>query len=114
MGARVFGCDSCQEVCPLNRGARPTTVRDFSSHIAGPDLPIELLLSLEDDEEVRTRFAGSPVLRAKRRGLVRNATIAAANEGAAELLPLLRRLTADADPVVSEQAIQSLRRLESP
>ena len=136
MGTQVFGCDRCQEVCPLNRGVSPTTVSGFTSHIAGPEIPLELLLALRNDDEVRARFAGSPLLRAKRRGLVRNGVIAAANllagygsAGAAprprmqaapdpelgtalraKLESMLRSLATDEDSVVAAQAAQALQR----
>ncbi|MFP4012117.1 MAG: tRNA epoxyqueuosine(34) reductase QueG [Spirochaetaceae bacterium] len=111
MGAWVFGCDLCQEVCPLNAAAHPTRVTDFRNHIAGENIPLEELLNLRTDEEVRRRFAGSPLLRARRRGLVRNACIAAANAGAAELLETIEALTADADHVVSFTARWAAARL---
>lgn len=111
MGDWVFGCDRCQEACPLNAGVRPTTVADFLAPIAGSHIELAELLDLPDDDAVRRRFAGSPVLRAKRRGLVRNACIAAANLGAQELLPRVRNLTGDADPVVAAAAVWASRRL---
>jgi epoxyqueuosine reductase len=111
MGDWVFGCDRCQEACPLNAGARPTTVADFLNPIAGSHIELAELLDLPDDDAVRRRFAGSPLLRAKRRGLVRNACIAAANIGARELLPRVRNLTGDADPVVAAAAVWASTRL---
>lgn len=111
MGDWLFGCDRCQEACPLNAGARATTVADFLNPIAGSHIELAELLDLPDDDAVRRRFAGSPVLRAKRRGLVRNACIAAANIGARELLPRVRNLTGDADPVVAAAAVWASTRL---
>jgi epoxyqueuosine reductase len=104
MGDWVFGCDRCQEVCPLNAGARETGVADFRKHIAGPAPGLAELLTLRDDDAVRRRYAGSPLLRARRRGLVRNACIAAANAGARELREAVAALTGDADEVVAETA----------
>jgi epoxyqueuosine reductase len=111
MGQWVFGCDRCQEVCPLNSRARPTEMEDFRRHIAGPTVDLAGLLALENDDAVRARYAGSPLLRPKRSGLVRNASIAAANAGAVHLLPRLEELSSDTDPVVAETAARSALRL---
>jgi epoxyqueuosine reductase len=109
----VFGCDRCQEVCPLNRRVAETSVGDFRRDNAGPFVPLRELLQLSSDDEVRERFAGSPLLRAKRRGLVRNACIAAANLGARDELPIIRELTQDHDQVVREHAAWALARLRT-
>lgn len=109
----VFGCDRCQEVCPLNRRVKETEVADFRRDNAGPFVPLRELLELSNDDDVRNRFAGGPLLRAKRRGLVRNACIAAANLGAVAELAVLRTLSDDADPVVREHATWAVARLEN-
>jgi epoxyqueuosine reductase len=124
IGNWLFGCDLCQEVCPLNVRAEVTEVTDFVRVKAGESVELRAVLELRDDEDARARFAGSPLLRAGRRGLVRNACVVAANNGAAEapavagataaalgLLPVLRRLAGDADPVVAEHARWAVQRL---
>jgi len=79
IGEWLFGCDVCQEVCPWNRhapvarGIVPTT----------PPPPLESLVSM-NDEEFRERFRGSPLKRARRDGLARNAAIVLANRRRAE------------------------------
>ena len=79
MGGLIYGCDICQDVCPWNQR--------FATGIGDPALAprpenvnpdIAELASL-DDETFRQRFKGSPIKRAKRSGLVRNAAIAIAN-----------------------------------
>lgn len=79
MGGLLYGCDICQDVCPWNqkfateRGDPAVAPRP--ENIA-PDVAEFLTLS---DEEFRVRFKGSPVKRAKRIGLARNAAIAIRN-----------------------------------
>jgi epoxyqueuosine reductase len=46
--------------------------------------------------------------------MVRNAAIAAGNSGRTELVPVLEKLTADADAVVAEAAQWALGRLSGP
>ena len=112
MGNWLFGCDLCQEVCPLNVRAQQTGVSDFLTVKAGESLELREVLEIEDDDEYTRRFAGSPLMRAKRRGLLRNACIAAANTGAREILPLLRRRAADSDPIIASHAQWAVEQLE--
>ncbi len=104
MGNWIFGCDLCQEVCPLNARARITETSDFSGHRAGERIKLGEILSMEDEEGYRARFAGTPLLRPGRAAMIRNAAIAAANTGSIELLPKLRELTRDDNMVIREHA----------
>ena len=74
IGDWLFGCDVCQEVCPWNRHAPPAR----ESAPAPPPPPPEVLVAMTDDE-FRLRFRGSPLKRARREGLARNAAIVIAN-----------------------------------
>lgn len=110
MGSWVFGCDICQEVCPYNHAASPGDTgrwqrgrRDFQP----PDLPLSELLAL-DEAGYRDRFHGTPVMRAKRRGLVRNACVAAGNSGDTSLVSALIGRLADAEPLVRGHAAWAL------
>ena len=78
-GDWVFGCDVCQEVCPWNRFAKETTARPFHPRPGQANPPIADLLDMSDSDFL-TRFAGSPLRRAKRAGVQRNARIARANQ----------------------------------
>lgn len=81
MGNLIFGCDICQEVCPYNQQfAKPLQLEAFKEvTIAGSSIPLQEILAIKDDEEYLQRFAGSPLMRAKRKGLQRNAKIANSN-----------------------------------
>lgn len=110
MGNHVFGCDICQDVCPWNRKAPATTADEF---IPRPELVNPALdwLAEMSTEEFRSVFRGSPVRRAKLRGLRRNAAIAIGNSGNPKFLPLLDRLVADDDAFVAQSAVWAKSRL---
>jgi epoxyqueuosine reductase len=78
LGGWVFGCDVCQEVCPWNRGAPVSAEPAFqgSAGAAFPSLPDLLAL---DELTFRARYRHTPLARARRRGLLRNAAIALGN-----------------------------------
>jgi epoxyqueuosine reductase len=117
MGNRVFGCDICQEVCPWNaRFARPTTEPAYSprSDLAGPSLVAlaDALLAL-DESGFRKEFEGSPVLRAKRAGMLRNVCVALGNWGAERAIPVLARALDDPSALVRAHAAWALGRVAS-
>lgn len=107
MGNHVFGCDICQEVCPYNVKARSTDESSFDPRegLYAPDLIPLLSLS---EEEFRRRFRGSPILRAKRRGFLRNVAVALGNLKSPEALPALTKALQDHEPVVRGHAAWAL------
>lgn len=60
------------------------------------------------DEEFRAAFRGSPMKRAKLRGLKRNAAIVLANSGNPADVPILESALEDAEPLVRESAAWAL------
>lgn len=105
IGTWLFGCDICQDVCPHNVRAQPTRVDDFKKITIGEKIiSLKKILALKTDEEFTALFAGTPFMRAKRRGLIRNACVVAGNIGDRSLLPQLRALTRSTDPLIAEHA----------
>ena len=109
MGNHVFGCDICQDVCPWNRKAPTSHAPEFEPRLERFHPALAWLGTLSE-EEFRTAFRGSPIRRAKRSGLRRNAVVAMGNSGQRGLMPLLQQLTHDPDPVVAEHAEWALKR----
>ena len=121
LGRHVFGCDICQDVCPWNRRAPETDLPNFQPRRCGEHSlfspPLEWLISLTE-EEFREIFRGSPVKRAKWRGLVRNACIAIGNSGLrpgeprhGEICARLLQLAGSGDATLAEHAQWALAHL---
>lgn len=112
MADLVFGCDLCQDVCPVNRKALPGRMADFLPKLqAGDSLSLLQILSIGDAEFDET-FRGSPIRRAKRAGLARNAAIAIGNSGDPAAVPALAlALNTDVDPAVRGQAAWAIGRI---
>ncbi|MGD9645981.1 MAG: tRNA epoxyqueuosine(34) reductase QueG [Pirellulales bacterium] len=99
LGDWLFGCDICQEVCPWNHRAPADGPREFLP--AAKANPVELAPLLElDDEAFRRRYRHTPLWRARRRGLLRNAALVLGNRPTAAALPALERGLHDGEPLV--------------
>lgn len=90
IGSWLFGCDICQEVCPFNYRAlkqeQPSVLSSLGEDEGiGPFVAIRDVLELRTDKEFLETFQGTPLMRARREGLLRNALIVAANQGLGEL-----------------------------
>jgi epoxyqueuosine reductase len=105
----IFGCDICQEVCPWNRHAPGSAEPTFQPREGLPSPSLAAILELDADA-FRQRFKGSPLRRAKRRGLLRSAAIALGNRPHAVSYDPLAAALADEDPVVRGAAAWALGR----
>ncbi len=137
MGNLIFGCDICQEVCPVNKIAEErlglrsgnlltvgranrqnvTDQTPFKPHEAfqprsavGSSPELIPLLSLTE-EQFRERFKRSPIKRTKRRGLLRNVCVALGNSGDMQAVPALIGALHDHEPLVRGHAAWALGRL---
>ena len=82
LGAHVYGCDICQEVCPYNQPA-PASADPAWQPRPGLAAPPLVELSRRSDDAWRTILRGSPMKRAKLEGLRRNVAAALENAGVA-------------------------------
>jgi epoxyqueuosine reductase len=111
IGNRIYGCDDCLAACPWNRFAREGSLMKphVRKDLAAPDL-VELLQL--DEAGFKSRFAGTPILRTKRRGLLRNVCVALGNVGDTSALPHLQKAAADPEPLIAEHARWAIGQIE--
>ena len=128
MGNLIFGCDICQQVCPVNKVVEKRLGFRKEAGEAGQLLQVrrreefrpragigsnpELipLLSLTE-EQFRERFRSSPIRRTKRRGLLRNVCVALGNSGDPLAVPALVNALSDHEPLVRGHAAWALGRI---
>jgi epoxyqueuosine reductase len=111
LGAQVYGCDICQDVCPWNRGIEKRRAHEEPPPGSEPVVSLVDWLSAEDGE-LGGRYERLYFPRNDPRYLRRNALVAAGNSGDPRLADAVRRYTDDSDPMLREHAEWALERLE--
>ncbi len=112
IGNRIYGCDDCLEACPWNRFAREGKQMKA---VARPDLDQPALLELLelDQPAFKARFKGTPMIRTKRRGVLRNVCVALGNIADASALSALQRAAEDPEPLIAEHARWAIERIHA-
>ena len=111
MGDWIFGCDICQDVCPVNRKAvisldpKFTKLHEFSAMDLIPLLDLSQL-------EFNKIFKDSAIKRAKLSGFQRNVCVALGNIGDPVAVPALRKvIQTDYPDLVRSHAAWALGRI---
>jgi epoxyqueuosine reductase len=117
MGTHIYGCDVCQDVCPWNI--------KFAQELGGPAFAPRAAIGNRDaqslarnllamnDDDFRAAFSGSPMKRARRRGLLRNAAVVLGNIGDEGDEAVLAVAATSHDPLVREHAEWALEQIKS-
>jgi epoxyqueuosine reductase len=104
VGEQLFGCDICQDVCPYNRAREGEVPPRYLPLERWRELSLEQLVDLDDDR-FRRLTEGSPLKRATRVGLARNAITILAGRRQHRYRGLLEKTAREHDdPVVREHA----------
>lgn len=112
LGNRIYGCDDCLAACPWNRFAREgRLMREHARDDLG-EVPLVELLEL-DDAGFKAKFAETPMIRTKRRGVLRNVCVALGNVGGEGALPALRKAAMDHEPLIVEHALWAIGQIEA-
>jgi len=111
LGAQVYGCDICQDVCPWNRGVEKRRAGEPLREDATPHVSlVEWLRS--DPDDLRRRFERLYVPRNDGRRLRLNALVAAGNVGGDAERDAVQECLDDPDETTREVAAWALARLE--
>ena len=115
MGNRIFGCDDCQDVCPWpRRFARPTRETGFYPIDVDRAAPRLLDLIGLSSQQFTQRFKGTPIMRARRRGLLRNVCVALGNWADPDTLPALAGALNDEEPLIRAHAAWAMGETKTP
>ncbi len=114
IGNRVYGCDVCQAICPWQRFAMPTKERSLYATSIDQSAPALLDLIGLTEEAFHQRYERTPILRTKRRGLLRNAAVALGNWGDKQAVTALVKALTDVEPLVRGHAAWALGRIDEP
>jgi len=111
VGDWIFGCDICQDVCPVNRKAELTKEYGFYAKDMDTANPRLLTLLTLSDEEFAAQFRGSPIRRAKNEGMKRNVCVALGNIGDERAVSGLTRALMEESALVRCHAAWALGRI---
>ena len=103
LGGRLYGCDDCQEVCPVGRSE---VVADGTEDPAADVEAVDVLEA--DDHELLERFGRWYIAERDPRYLRRNALVALGNTAAGDdptAVRLLVAFLADPDPILRSHAV---------
>ncbi len=113
LGGWLFGCDACQDVCPYNR-TEPPPAADTAPFAPDPRWAhhdAAALLAMDDDA-FAAYAQGSPIKRAGRLGMARNAAVVLGNRGERRHLPVLEQAAREHDSeLVREHAAWAVEQL---
>ena len=110
MGAHVFGCDVCQEVCPWNEDAPRAREPRFAPREAARNPDLRGFLEM-GEAAFREAFRGTPVMRARYAGFLRNVLVALGNTGGRESVAPLGRALDRPEPLARGHAAWALGRV---
>jgi epoxyqueuosine reductase len=111
LGASVYGCDVCQDVCPWNRGVEKRRAGAEPEPDAEPTVSLQAWLEADGDELVE-RYDRLYVPRNDPRWLRRNALVAAGNVGGSAERDAVERYADGEDELLREHAGWALARID--
>ena len=111
IGNWVFGCDVCQIACPHN-AQTPDQIITLGNPILSEDIDLIGLFS-ENETSFDEKYGETPLSRAKRDGLLRNAAVALGNQKYKKALPILKQaLNREEDFAVKDACRWAINEIE--
>jgi epoxyqueuosine reductase len=109
---RLYGCSTCQDVCPHNTGLSPTP-REVIFGRVGDSIAIQEILEM-DDPGFQARFRNNQIGMRGLDVIRRNAIIAAGNSRLDCFMPTLRKLSGDPDPMIRQHSLWAVAKIGGP
>ena len=112
IGNHLFGCDACLEACPWNRFAVESSwIKEY--RWVESSISVDMILGWLriTPKEFKNVFAGTPIIRAKRKGFLRNLCVVIGNLKLTEAKSELEKLTQDTEPLIAEHASWALEQM---
>jgi epoxyqueuosine reductase len=106
---RLYGCSTCQDVCPHNKGLSPTSRKVIFGRV-GTSVSIRSMLDM-DEAGFRRKFRNNQIGMREPAAMRRNAIIAAGHSEIDSFLPALRRLATDRDPMIRLHSLWAINKL---
>lgn len=113
IGARIFGCDDCQDVCPWNRFAKKAEEPRLAPRRDGLHTETLTALLRLTSEEFRRRTQGSAIRRAGYAGFLRNVAVALGNVGGPGAFEALADALGHPEPLVRGHAAWGLAEVDT-
>jgi len=111
LGARIYGCDTCQTACPLNKDARPGNLEEFRPESGLGESPELIPLLNMTAEEFEARVAPTTAGWIHRTRFRRNVAVALGNTGDQSAVPELVKALSDSERVIRDHAAWALERI---
>ena len=103
IGNWVFGCDECLNVCPYTAKQKETDWAGLTREAGfGSELDLLQLFEIKSNRAYQRKFRASPISRANRKQLLRNAAVVLGNSGSIQALPVLKKALDDPSFLVRE------------
>lgn len=117
VGNRIYGCDDCQDVCPISVRLGKRNTVDLDPHDPSVQSHVDALELLDaDDDTIEARHGRWYIAGREMRWLRRNALVVlgnAADPADHRVRAVLDRYRSDSDPILSEHATWASERLVS-
>jgi len=108
----VFGCDECLKACPFAKFSKETGWLEFKPEAGfGSSLDLLSLFRIKNNRDYKRKFEGTPLSRASRKMMLRNASVALGNLKAKEAIPALEQALENEAPLVRIHAAWALGRI---
>lgn len=111
MGIKIYGCDTCQQVCPKNKEILMSNSKEFIPKVTDGIIDIEEIMNISNKDFNNKYGTMSGAWRGKNI-LRRNAIIALVNIGDRSCIGLLKDALIDESPMIREYAAWALIKID--